>query len=84
VILCCECDCWLAFALSESTGGYWWVAGADGPTVAAEAVAECERRQELPMFSSSSAIPQTKAKNMNPRRRHQFRLTRAQSHLTPG
>lgn len=39
VILCCESDCWLAFALSDSTEGYWWATGEDGPTAAANAVA---------------------------------------------
>lgn len=42
-ILCCECDCWLAFALSDSAGGYAWVARGDGPTAAADALAECRK-----------------------------------------
>ncbi len=42
VILCCECDCWLAFALSESNEGYW-SAQEDGPTAAADALAGCRR-----------------------------------------
>jgi hypothetical protein len=43
VVLCCECDTWLAFALSPSTGGYWWATGDDGPSAAGAAVEELTR-----------------------------------------
>jgi hypothetical protein len=39
VILCCEQDCWIAFAKCEETKAYWCNVGDDGPTAAANALA---------------------------------------------